>query len=551
MRGQNDPARGISLKLFHARWTLRLLAFLLIAGAPATLPQSPLPAANGSGLLLQGNREEALGRFPAALGDYESALRSNPGNAQLALRIGLLEGEEGDFVDAVAAFKRAVQIQPNFAEAHYNLGLALVANSPNGPIWTEALIQFRAALASRPDYSQAANMAGVCLLKSGDISAAISQLKDAVKEDPRSAEAHFNLGRALETSGETASAYAEYLAALKDKSPFPEAESALGNLLLGRKEAQPAIEYLKAAVSANPDDEQTRYLLARAFRAAGNTAAATEELQQAAMLLQKHSDSIKSSHLSNESLNQAKAGDLRGAVDLARKALWLNPENADANFNLGLLIADAGNLQASILEIRKAISLAPLNVRMYVDFSRVLEKDAEPCAALDSLRKARMMDPSDQNLQGRIEALDARVHCQSSPRAASQGQNRFFFGAPSDTTDSHLEFAMQLIKEGDFLGSIGELQRALALQPRRSDVRYTLAVTEVQIGQSDRAELELKTVLLESPGSVDAHLALGSLLFERKDFANAEVELRRALTLQPSNRQAALLLKNCQIATAN
>ena len=108
---------------------------------------------------------------------------------------------------------------------------------------------------------------------------------------------------------------------------------------------------------------------------------------------------------------------------------------------------------------------------------------------------------------------------------------------------------MPLSKEGDFLGAIGEMLRALSFEPGRSDIRYNLAVAETQIGQVDRAELELRTVLLQSPDSVEARVALGSLLFQNGDFANAEAEFRRVLALQPSNQLAAQLIKQCQVSS--
>jgi len=526
--------------------TVTQTGLVLLFTAVAVLSQQHVPSAKVSTLLKEGKEAEAQGRFSAALADYEAALRFEPGNAQITLQIGLLKGEAGDFAGAVNAFKQALKIQPNFAEAHYNLGLALIANAKNLPVWTQALTEFKAALASRPDYSQALNMAGVCLLESGNAAAAIPELKAALKADPHSGQIHFNLGRALEASGDTTNALTEYEAAVQDKKPFPEAESALGNLLLTKGSVQEATENFKAAVAADPDDQGARYRLARALRAEGKSAEAKLELKQAAMLIQKQSDSIMSIHLSNESLDHAKSGDLSGAIQSARKALWLDPENAIADYNLGLLLADSGNLNASIFEIRKAISLAPLRSVFYVDFAKVQEKAGNSHAALESLRRAAQMDPANQDLQAKAKALETSVHSQPSRKTATKAEDQFFFGAPYDTADGHFAFATQLSKEGDFLGSIGEMLRALSEQPGRSDIRYSLAVAETQIGQIDRAELELRTVLLQSPDSVEAHVALGSLLYQAKDFVNAAAEFRQVLALQPVNQQAAQLLKQCQ-----
>jgi len=509
-------------------------------------PQSP-PPATASAPVAEEEKVEPQKEFSQALGDYEATLQANPHDAELSLRNGLLRGQAGDFAGAVKAFERALEIQPNFAEAHYNLGLALLADSGKTPVWKEALAQFQAALAVRPKYFQAQRMAGLALLESGDATKAIPELKAALSLDPTSADAHFDLGRALEEAGNSSAAYSEYVTALKEKAPYPVADSALAMLLLARQENAAAAEHFEKALAARPDLESAHYGLAKALKAEGKTQESQLELKQASMLLQRQSDAVMSSHLSNESLDRAKRGESQPAIEVARKAIWLDPTNAVANFNLGLLLADTGNLEASIYQLRKAISLGPFKTAFYLDLARVQEKANERTGAIETLRKATLMDPADPTSAAALKKLEAggspiQQH-QSTPNAGP-----FAFGAPSDTADGHFAFATRLSEEGDFIGAIGEMLRALMLEPARSDIRYNLAVAETQIGQYDRAELELRTVLRLSPSSVPAHLALGSLLFQRNDFANAASEFHEVLRLQPDNQQALNLLRQCEAA---
>jgi tetratricopeptide (TPR) repeat protein len=50
--------------------------------------------------------------------------------------------------EAIAHFRAALGLRPDYADAHYNLGIAL-ANRPGG--MPEALIHLEAALKLRPD----------------------------------------------------------------------------------------------------------------------------------------------------------------------------------------------------------------------------------------------------------------------------------------------------------------------------------------------------------------------------------------------------------------
>lgn len=469
--------------------------------------------------------------------------------AQRILQVGLMRGQAGDFSGAIAAFKNALEIWPDFPEAHYNLGLALIAHSGNVPVWKDALAEFKAALAERPVYPQALRMAGVCLLESGQASEAIPELQAALRLEPTSAEAHFDLGRALEATGKRSEASAEYRTALTYRHQYPEADSALGSLLFAKKEHEEAGEHFNAALAANPDLESAHYGLAQVLRAKGKKAESAVELQQAKLLLQRQTDTVMSSHLSNESLDRAKTGDLRTAIDLARKAVWLNPANALANFNLGLLLADAGNLEASASQIRKAISLAPFRTVFYLNLARVQERAKDHAEAITTLRRAMQIDPADPDIQiglRQLETSNVRDPLHRSPAV----KDPLPFGAPSDTADGHFAFATQLSQEGDFVGAIGEMLRALTLAPTRSDIRYNLAIAEIQIGQYDRAESELRSALRLAPDSVATHIALGSLLFQGKELASAASEFREVLALEPGNQQAARLLRQCQSSVA-
>ncbi len=518
-------------------------------GADRRAQQSPLPD-NASALAADSAKIDTQREFSQTLGDYEAALQSHPQDAQLSFRIGLLRGQAGDFAGAVKAFKQALEIQPNFAEAHYNLGLALLADSGNMPAWKEALAQFRAALAARPKYFQAQRMAGVALLESEDANKAIPELKAALSLKPTSAEVHFDLGRALEAAGNSSEAYVQYAAALKERVPYPEADNALGLLLLARRENEAAAEHFNAALAVRPDFESAHYGLAKALKAEGKIEESKVQLKQASMLLQRQSDAVMSSHLSNESLDRAKRGDIQAGIQVARKAVWLDPTNAVANFNLGLLLADTGNLEASIYQLRKAISLAPFRTNFYLDLSRMQEKANDRAGAIETINKAMQIDPADPALNAVLKRLEAgdssAMHGQPPPKDAG----RFAFGAPTDTADGHFAFATHLSEEGDFIGAIGEMLRALTLEPTRSDIRYSVAVAETQIGQYDRAELELRTVLQLAPDSVQTHMALGSLLFQANDLTNAASEFRKVLQLQPDNQQAVKLLQQCQLGVA-
>jgi protein O-GlcNAc transferase len=536
-------SRDIILSVFrHAEVCLwLLLSSALSAQTPPSQATSTTSTAS-----VEGDKTQTQQQFSQPIDGRNSASGPAIADADAALHVGLMRGQAGDFAGAIEAFRHALNMQPDFAEAHYNLGLALLANSGSTPSWKDALAEFQAAARKHPDYFEALRMAGVAALEAGDAKEAIRDLKAAIHLKSDSAEAHFNLARALAAEGDASGAAAEYALALKNKTPYPEADSALASLLLEKQERDAAIVHFLAALKANPDLEPAHYGLAKALRAQGKADEASEEMQQAKMLLQQQSDAVMSSHLSNEALDRAKQGDLRAAIELAKKAVWLDPASALANFNLGLLLADAGNMEASIYQLRKAISLAPSRTAFYLDLAKVQEEAEDRKTAIETLERAITKSPDDPAIEARLKGLMASTA--SMPQHETSAAP-FPLGATSDTADDHLAFASWLSEQGDFLGAIGELRRGLTLEPGRSDLRYSLAVAQTQIGQTQNALLVLRTVLQLTPDLVAARVALGSLLYQENNCDSATVEFRRVLQLDPGNKLAGSLLQQCQAGT--
>lgn len=524
-----------------------IIALPLMAGVTYGLGQHSSPDANAK-LLSDGLKNENQGNIRLAVKDYAAVLASGQDVAEAYLQLGILKGESGDIAGAAESFQAAIRSDPTLAEAHYNLGVTMIAGSPSNPDWSDAIPQFQDALRLRPKYPEAMKMLGVSLLQLGNAPKAIDQFKAALQLDNKSAETHFNLAKALSVMGDNDEAHAEYLTALKLKGTYPEADIALGNISFKERKFGPAAGYFKSALLANPDLQDAHYGLAKTLQAEGDKADADVEFKEAQGLIQRQSDHVQSSHLSNESLDLAKSGNFLAAINSAKQAVSLEPDNAAAHFNLGLLLADSGQLPSAILELRKAISLQPLQSRFYVDMSRMQELTKDREGAIDSLRQAALLDPSNVEIAEQLKSLLAKDQAsQPEQSAATIKKAPFRYGAPSNTVNGHFAFGNQLVAEGDPLGAIGEFLRALEIQPNNSEVRYKLALTYLKIGDDTKAELELRKVLMLSPDSAAAHMTLGKLLCKRKDETDAASEFKAVLLIQPGNWKAKQLLSGCSV----
>jgi tetratricopeptide (TPR) repeat protein len=96
-----------------------------------------------------------------------------------------------DVPGAIASFGRAVELDPQFAEAHNNLGVYLLQAGNN----QSAIEHLRAAVALAPSWAKAHLNLGDALRASHDYDQAQAELQRAQQLDPTLTEVHYNYGR--------------------------------------------------------------------------------------------------------------------------------------------------------------------------------------------------------------------------------------------------------------------------------------------------------------------------------------------------------------------
>jgi Flp pilus assembly protein TadD len=68
----------------------------------------------------------SLNQYDAALQFFEEAIRQNPKDARAWLQAGFCFGKAGATEEKLRAYRRAIALDPKFADAHYNLGVSLL-----------------------------------------------------------------------------------------------------------------------------------------------------------------------------------------------------------------------------------------------------------------------------------------------------------------------------------------------------------------------------------------------------------------------------------------
>ena len=146
---------------------------------------------------------------------YQKALTARPEAVAVMSNLGLvyfkqywLDDNAKDWgAGAISRYRQALQIDPNFAPAHNNLGLVLKAGKGD---WSGAVPHFREALRINPRLAHAHAHLGEIDAGQGRLDAAIDHYQQALRTDPDFAWAHYFFGVALTAKGRLDDANARY-----------------------------------------------------------------------------------------------------------------------------------------------------------------------------------------------------------------------------------------------------------------------------------------------------------------------------------------------------
>ncbi len=199
------------------------------------------------------------GQFQEAIDKIKALNEKHPNVPLLFNLIGACYKELGQLEGAAKMFEVAVSIKPDYAEAHFNLGVILKALGRD----VVAVESYKKAIAITPNYPDAHNNLGTALHDLGNLEASIESLEWAVAYKYDFAEAHNNLGNVLNEYGRVEDAIESFERAVALKSDYVKAyfNLAIAYKDLGNKEAY--LKNIEKTVSLKPDWGEANLHLSR------------------------------------------------------------------------------------------------------------------------------------------------------------------------------------------------------------------------------------------------------------------------------------------------
>ena len=169
--------------------------------------------------------------------------------------LGASAAQTGKLDKAIDAFKKAISIKPDYADAYNNMGNALKGQGK----LEEAIEAYNKVLSIKPDYAEAYYNIGNVLKEQGQLEEAVEAYKKALSIQPEYAEAYYNMGIALQDQGKLDEAVSTYNKALSIKPEYALAYYNMGNALHKQGKLDKAIEAYKNALSIQPNNADAYY----------------------------------------------------------------------------------------------------------------------------------------------------------------------------------------------------------------------------------------------------------------------------------------------------
>ncbi len=257
----SEPLGSVDIALMHAKRLLETNADLAAEQAREILSVTPRhPIA----LLILGAAHRRAGRAHAALNVLEPLALENPNSAAACLELGIARAEAGRPLDAVAALRRAVQLQPGSPDGWRLLADCLdAANDAEGA--DQARARYIKTATHDPRLREAAAALAENNLPVADVRlrrhldaypsdvAALRMLAEIAARLRRYADAEELLERCLKLAPSFDAARHNYAVVL-NRQMKPAAALPQVNLLLAKDSRNPAYLNLKAAILANLGD---------------------------------------------------------------------------------------------------------------------------------------------------------------------------------------------------------------------------------------------------------------------------------------------------------
>jgi tetratricopeptide (TPR) repeat protein len=527
---------------------------------PLAATDSGAPALNNLGLLC-----ETKDQAGDAILRYQAALQLDPQAALYHFNLGMALHNIGNLERSAEEFETAWLLAPQWADPLQELGDlyslldrpadALQATeteikiNPQSPdFWLDKATVLRKqhrpdearqavsrAIELEPAWAAAHRDAGVTSMESGNLAEAEKALRKSTELDPTDAEALSFLGNVLEDLGRLDEAEPVLQRVIALNPAHGVHYSNLGFLYVKQGKTSQAEKLYLKAIEVEPDNTVPYSNLGELYRKLGRLDEAEKMLRKAFELAPDNLTALN--NLGGLYLYNRRQPD--EAEKLFREVIQRDPAFFPPYYHLAKISLDRGRFDEAETFYRKVIELNPALALAYVSLGLLQEKNLnQPDEAEKMYRKAIELNPNFSDAYNNLGRL------YGSRKQWDEAERMYRKAIESDPKNAAARQGLVRL-----LGEAGiKLDQALALalaalkqQPEDTAYLDILGLIRLKRGELPEAEAALTQAIAKSgdtPGAAGPWSHLGAVDEAKGDLAAARAAYRKALALQPDHKEA-------------
>ena len=431
---------------------------------------------------------------------------------------GLALKEQQNFSGATVLFRNALDKDPNFFEARYQLGLIFLETGQ----YVRAERELEKVLLQNPGNREVLLALADARLRNDQTEQAVSMLEDYLRGDPENPRALELLGRGMALQGNLQRAEELFKKALSLNASYRGARNGLARLYAASRRHDEARNLLAESIEKDPKNYEAHVLLMQLEGALGNPENAIAAGQK---LLEEFPGDLQTLYLLGILwLNQ---GDIEAAAQSADELNSLHSGHPAGQRLQGLILYARQDYGAAAEKLQQSLRQMPDNSgRYFLGMAHFRQEQYE--MALGQFQSVLDNNPG----HGQARLMVAQTLLRQQRYEDSRMAAELLLVAEPDNAQARDVLGSIYLAQGDFDRGMSEIDRAVALNPNLVEAQLKRGLFHLHQGDLDQAELSLSEAVRQAPDLLNSRLLLAASHLRRQNFAGAIATLEEGLTGQ-------------------
>jgi tetratricopeptide (TPR) repeat protein len=527
-----------------------VLAAVLSVSVPHAAAAQAAPAlsqnvAEAYAQFLLGHHLEEDDDIDGAIAAYKRAMALDPTAADINAQLAGLYLRQNKIQDAMATAEQALKIAPANSEANRVLGIVYAAlaeassgrNGKSDENLAKAIQYLEQAVAHSQggvsDPNVRATLARAYINK-GDFDKAIPLLAELVKQEPGWGDGPVLLAEAYAGAGRTKDAI-EWLEEQNDPRLMP----ALGDFYEREQRWGDAAKAYERALQRSPRNAELKTRYASALLKTGNREDTGKARDVLTEVVAARPD-VQSLYLLSQA--QRRLGDSKAAEASARRAITQNSKNPWGYYALAEALEERREYQAVVTELAPIVTelrakptenaLASSLLLPHLGFA--YQELGQHDKAIAAFEEARKLSPKDPAVSGYL--IEANIAAKKYAAAADLAR-----AAVADNPDNLRLLRLQaqaLRHSGKADQGVAVLEEAVRTHADDPIAYVALAQLYSDLDRGPQAVKVLQDAQAKFPSDTTIVFELGAAYDKQKKFADAEAAFKQLIALEPDNSAA-------------